>query len=327
MKLPKKISKPLHANARRLTAEWRFRHGGKPVLRRRTAAAMKALGGGIGYGALVEPAFLEMTQIEITIPGLDPRLDGYRIAHLSDVHYNVAAGKSFIQRVVQKTNALDPDLVALTGDFITHNAGNLDKCMAVLSDLRAPDGSFIVRGNHDYRATLHDMRNACRENGFRLLENEHVVIRPARHRIGTSPNGTLAAPPAITIAGVGDMWEGECRPGIALEGANPDRPAVLLSHHGDVAELLTDEHRVDLILSGHTHGGQVRLRGRNVPIISGHASKYTCGLVTTPHTRVYISRGVGTSALRFRWNCRPEIALINLHSGEKEELRISDKAP
>jgi predicted MPP superfamily phosphohydrolase len=328
MKFTRKISRPLRRNAYRLAAKIAFRYGGNPRLRRRAGAALKALGGGVAYAALLEPSMVQTTQIEITIPELDPRLDGYRIAHLTDMHYNVAAGKSYIARIVDKTNALDPDMVALTGDFITHQPRNLDRCFAILSALNAPDGCWVVRGNHDYRTSYDHMRTACRDYGFRLLENEHVVIKPVRHRM-QSASGVypLVGSPSMVLAGVGDMWEGDCRPGIALQGADPGKPTILLSHQGDVAELLTDRQRVDLILSGHTHGGQVRLRGRDIPILANGSCKYVSGLVETGRTRVYISRGVGTSALRLRWNCRPEIALINLHPGKEPHWHVSKSAP
>ncbi len=304
---------PLKRNARQIAARLRFRHGGNARLRKRASAAMKTLGGGVVYGTLVEPALVQTTQVEINVADLPPVLDGYRIAHLTDIHYNFAAGKSFLHRIVQKTNALDPDMVALTGDFITHKPENLERCFSILSDLRAPDGCWVVRGNHDYRVPLEQMKAACRHAGFRFLENDHVTVRPSRQRVTAGNRLEVGVLDGFTLAGVGDLWEGECLPGKALSGANAGRPAILLSHQAEAAELLTGDHRVDLVLSGHTHGGQVRALNREIPFFSSGSRKYVSGLVYTPRTRVYISRGVGTSALRFRWNCRPEIALIHLH--------------
>jgi predicted MPP superfamily phosphohydrolase len=313
MKIPRSVSRPIRHGARMVASGIRVRLGGSARLRKGARAAMKALSGGLGYAAFIEPQWLETTQIHLVIPGLPDALDGYRIAHLSDLHYNIAAGRNFLHRVVKKTNALDADLVALTGDFIGANPGNLDRCMALLSDLRAPDGCWVVRGNHDHHATLEHMRRACREAGFRFLENSHSVVRGSRRRVERGDTLHAADAGSLVIAGVGDLWEGDCRPGLALRGANQELPTVLLSHNPQSVELLVPGQRVDLVLSGHTHGGQVRPLGKQLKFFCDGSSKYVSGLVEAGGTRVYISRGVGTSAFRVRWNCRPEIALIHLH--------------
>lgn len=315
-------SDPFRREAHAFAARLRFRLGGNYRVRRRVYAALKTLSVGIPYAALVEPALLQTTQVEITIPDLPPAMDGYRIVHLTDLHYNISAGKSFVRRVVQRSNALDPDLIALTGDFITHKTANMHRCLSLLSDLRAPDGCWVVRGNHDYPVSLREMRALCRDYGFRLLENERVTIRPSRLRAHTHGAGLPEELPRFTLAGVGDMWEGECLPGRALERVDQERPVILLSHHGQVAELLPPGTRADLILSGHTHGGQIRAMGRALPILCSGSNKYVSGLVRTGRHLVYISRGVGTSALRLRWNCRPEIALIHLHRSNRLEGEV-----
>ncbi len=277
---------------------------------------MKALGGGIGYGVLVEPRLIETTNVQIPVRDLPPALDGYRIALLSDIHYSFRGGRDFLRSIVRKTNALDADMVALPGDFIARKTRHLSRCFSILSDLRAPDGCWVTRGNHDYRVPLPDMHAACREAGFHFLENDHRTVRPARRRLQSRLNGASAGGESLVVAGVGDLWEGECAPGRALHGAPASKPTVLLSHNPHCAELLLDGQRVDAILSGHTHGGQVRPLGRQLAVFSDGSAKYVSGLVETPQTRVYISRGVGTSAFHFRWNCRPEIALIQLVPGK-----------
>lgn len=152
-----------------------------------------------------------------------------------------------------------------------------------------------------------------------------MVLRPARCRVANGDfrsHGEACQP--IVLAGVGDLWEGHCSPGLALRGANAGLPTILLSHNPQAAELLVEGQRVDLMLSGHTHGGQIRLLGRSFKAFSDGSPKYISGLIETPRTRVYVSRGVGTSALRLRWNCRPEIALIRLvRSGAPTEVSSS----
>lgn len=309
----RKLRKELRHNAHSVAARVRFQLGGRPIWRRRAHSAVKALSAGIAYGVLVEPKLIETTNVTVPIRGLSPRLEGYRIALLSDVHYSPRLGRQFLRNVVRRTNALDPDLVALPGDFISRRADQLDPCFSLLSDLKAPDGCWVTRGNHDHHVPLETLRRACREVGFRFLENEHRTIRPERqrHQRGTHL-GRGGDRPSIVLAGVGDLWEGECSPGRALAGAPAETPTLLLSHNPHCADLLLEGQRVDLMLSGHTHGGQVRPLGRRFSAFSDGCLKYVSGLVETPTSRVYISRGVGTSAFHFRWNCRPEIALIQL---------------
>ncbi len=316
MSLRRRIGKPIRNQTKEFLAEVRFRLGGNPRLRRRAFLAMKTLSGGIGYAAFVEPFLVQITQVEVAIPDLPWALDGYRIAHLSDIHYNVTAGRKFLRRVVERVNGLDADMVALTGDFITHNPRNLDRCFSLLSDLNAPDGCWVVRGNHDHNTSLEHMIQASRDAGFRFLENSHAIVRPLRHRATGNHDSRAESGERLVIAGVGDMWEGECNPSRALAGASTGIPTVMLSHHPHCAALIAPPLRVDLMLSGHTHGGQLRAMGRGIHALSGGTGRYVSGLVKAPHTAVYISRGVGTSALRVRWNCLPEVALIHLHRGD-----------
>jgi predicted MPP superfamily phosphohydrolase len=311
--IPSKYRKALREKARGIAADVAFRYGGSPRFRAHSVRMMKALSGGVGYATLIEPRLIEITQLEIPVRNLPMALDGYRIAHVTDIHYNIAAGAGFLERVVARTNALDPDIVALTGDFIGHNPENLHRCMALLSDLRAPDGLWATRGNHDHNTSYEHFVRECRDAHIHFLENRHVVLKPSRCRIPgiAFPHHHEICSP-IVLAGVGDLWEGVCSPGQALEGADSSLPTILLSHNPQAAELLVDGQRADLVLSGHTHGGQIRVLGRTFKAFSDGSLKYVSGLVETPRTRVYISRGVGTSAFRLRWNCRPEIALIRL---------------
>lgn len=290
----------------------RVRIAGSETARRGVTHALKALGGGVGYGVLVEPRWIQTTQIDVPIVDLPAELDGYRIAHLTDIHYNMILGEKFLSRVVEKANALDADVMALTGDFITHNARRLEPCMEILSGLAAPDGLLAVRGNHDAVVPWWRADEVMGRAGIELLENRHRRIRPTRHRAARLPEERPATTSGITIAGVGDIWTGMCAPGLAMHGALRDDPMVLLSHNPQVTKIIPTDARVDLILSGHTHGGQIRPMGRSISMFSGGEREHVCGLGLCRDTAVYVSRGVGSSAFHFRWNCRPEIALLVL---------------
>jgi predicted MPP superfamily phosphohydrolase len=291
---------------------------GKPRLRRRATRLLKGLGAGIGYATLLEPHWREITEVHVPVRDLPREMEGYTIIHLTDIHHNAVAGRRYLERLVQETNALDGDMVALTGDFITHDASRMEACLDILAGLRAPDGLFATRGNHDAGVDAEGMRALCNERGIVLLANEHRVVRPGRERglrvVMEEMETREWVSRGLVIAGVEDLWTGHAQPGRALMGAPSGIPRVLLSHNPAVAELLTQQMEVALQLSGHTHGGQVRPFRKSIRALTDGSSRYGSGLVEAPHTRVYISRGVGSSALRVRWNCRPEIARIVLHT-------------
>lgn len=288
----------------------RVKVAGMPDVRRGLSHMMKGMGAGIGYGMFIEPRWIERTQIEIAVPNLPAELDGYRIVHLTDIHFNFVSGEMFLSRVIESTNHLDPDMIALTGDFITHDAGRMGPCLDQLSGLRAPDGLWAVRGNHDAKVPLGTTERLMERAGIRLVENRFESIRPSRERSRSARTGGAA--PLMTVAGVGDLWTGPCHPGTALKGSDPGDTTILLSHNPAAVRLLPEGRRVDLMLSGHTHGGQVRPFHYDLPLLSGGERTLVSGLKDYEGTSVYVSRGVGTSALHFRWNCRPEIALLIL---------------
>ncbi|MDX2176235.1 MAG: metallophosphoesterase [Candidatus Sumerlaeia bacterium] len=284
----------------------RARAGRSPEARRRAAGLLRGAGFGIAYGAFLEPSWLQATLHHVALPGWPAELDGYRIAHLSDIHHNAVQSAGFLARAVALASSMDPDAVALTGDFITRDPARMEPCLAALARVRAHDGVFCVRGNHDAPVPLERTRALMERLGMRLLENESVRIEPARRAFG-------AAPARLRLAGVGDLWTARCSPGEALAGAPPEEPAILLSHHPGAVRLVPDGRRLDLVLAGHTHGGQVRPFHRELPLLSGGETRHQTGLSRHGATAVFVSRGVGSSQLHFRWNCRPEVALLVLH--------------
>jgi len=296
----------------------RVKVAGMPDVRRNLSRMMKGMGAGIGYGVFIEPRWIERTQIEIAVPNLPAEFEGYRIVHLTDIHFNFVSGEMFLNRVIESTNHLDPDMIALTGDFITHDARRMGPCLSQLAGLRAPDGLWAVRGNHDAKVHLTHTERMMETAGIRLLENRFESIQPRRERTRKARKGDAA--PKMTVAGVGDLWTGPCLPGAALEGSNPENTTIMLSHNPAAVRLLPQGRRVDLMLSGHTHGGQVRPFHYDLPLLSGGERTLVSGLKEYEGTSVYVSRGVGTSALHFRWNCRPEIALLILRRASEPRI-------
>jgi hypothetical protein len=196
-------------------------------------------------------------------------------------------------------NALEPDVVLLLGDYVHRGARYIAPGIAPFAKLRARDGVYAVLGNHDHWDGQADTLRALRAAGVESLVNRSVVLR----RRGDP----------LVVAGVGDWMEDEQRLDVALAGRAPGQPRIVMSHNPDYAESLPPSERVDLLVSGHTHGGQVSLPGYGAPLLpSRYGRKYQQGLVEGPRSKVYVTRGVSTIAPPVRLFCRPEVTAITL---------------
>ena len=254
-------------------------------------------GGGLGYG-FWEAAHIRIERQTVPVRHLSPAFAGKTVAVLTDFHHGPFVSLDFIRSAVQLTNELNPDLIALVGDFAHkgHDASTqLPPCLEVLSALRAPLGIFAVPGNHDLPSLY---RSEIKKSPLVDLTNQNRRI--------------VLGDEKLYVAGVDDLWWGRPNNVDALFGVPPDAPVLMLSHNPDWAEEGADE-RVSLMLSGHTHGGQIYLRGLGsnwVP--SRYGLKYRCGLVQGPKSPVFISRGLGEAGVPLRVNVPPEINLLTL---------------
>ncbi len=258
--------------------------------------------GGLAEGFLVGANGLAVEKTVVHIRGLSPLLDGFTVCQVTDVHYGTAIGSAYMKKVIETANSLKPDLIALTGDYIEGEKRNVGPVVRLLKDLKARVGVVTILGNHDHYAGKGYAEDVFASNGLRPLQNGHVIIEAGRG--------------ALCIAGVRDYLED--RPDVkeALKGVPIDIPRILLSHHPDYSEELPPDERIDLVISGHTHGGQVRLLSSFAPILtSRYGQKYSGGLVRLDRkdgARVYVSRGIGVSILPVRFNCPPELTLLTL---------------
>ena len=277
----------------------------------RAGAALVAAGGGgaFVYGFFVEPRWIRTQQRVFPVRGLPRELDGLRMVQLTDVHLGPWISLAYVQAAVNICNSLDPDIVLLTGDYVHRSPVYFEPVAGALARLRARIGRFAVLGNHDWWEGVTPARGCLHRVGIPTIDNGRVFITPDR-RIETVAAGGLC------IAGVGDLWEDVVDFEKALGGVPSETPRLLLSHNPDVAEeraLIEGGYRVDLMIAGHTHGGQVRLPFLGTPIVpSRFGSKYAEGLVAGPVCPVFICRGVGMTVLPVRWGAPPEIALIQL---------------
>jgi uncharacterized protein len=272
----------------------------RPSYRSLLAAAGLGATALAAYAVLIEPRWLQVTRTRVHLRGLPPGLEGLRIALLTDLHAGEGTPLSVIRRACRLAMAERPDLIALTGDLIADGAESFGPALDAVRCLRAPLGVFAVPGNHDHIVgigTWH--RELAARPWLQDLTNRSVVreVRGAR----------------VCVVGVDDYSCGN--PSLSSLPPPDERDlTVLLAHDPDQAERARRAYdRVDLVLSGHTHGGQVRLPWMGA--LRNPAERddlYEEGLRRRPWTQVYVSRGVGTVHLPVRFLCRPEVALLEL---------------
>jgi predicted MPP superfamily phosphohydrolase len=218
---------------------------------------------------------------------------------------------------VDAANHLEPDLVFLTGDYVLYSPEYVRPVVEELARLRPRIGTLAVLGNHDWWEDVALMREAFAATDIPLIDNTRRVLTPDRRLVSAADDG-------LAIGGVGDFWEDSQEYRRALGDLPANMPRLLLSHNPDVAEetdLYRSRVRVDLMLSGHTHGGQIRLPLFGTPIVpSRYGSKYAKGLVEGPFCPVFICRGIGMSMVPTRFGASPELACLELRRGDRKDL-------
>ncbi len=261
----------------------------------------------VGYARRVEPTWLELNPHPIDVPHLPTPFAGFRIAQLSDLHGGTHLPDDYLPRVVDMTLAQQPDVITLTGDFVHKGYRHVRQVARSMARLRAPHGVFAVLGNHDFsvrnslgfrrhRGLHRAVVDALQDEGIRVLRNESLAIEKDDCK--------------VYLAGLDDLWSRECDPDQALKDLCPLTPRIVMAHNPQTVHLL-GEHRCDLMLSGHTHGGQIDWPGLGRFFLGRKGRQFAAGMYKHKSTHVYVNKGVGYG-LKLRFNVRPEIALFTL---------------
>ncbi len=246
-----------------------------------------------------ERARLVTEEVAIRVRGLAPAFDGYRIAFLTDPHLSPLVPRWWVERAVERTLALGADLILLGGDFVDDDPHYVSAIGDVLRPLRAPDGVYGVLGNHDHYVDAPGVRAQLAAAGVRELLNAFVIIR--RGEAG------------LALAGLGDLQCDAVDFARALTGVDERVPRVVVAHDPDVFGYWPEGLRLDLMLSGHTHGGQAWLPLIGPPFVpSQFGFRYLQGLIREGERQLYVSRGIGASGVPIRWKCPPELTLAIL---------------
>jgi predicted MPP superfamily phosphohydrolase len=285
----------------RLVTESAPLDSGRRLFVRRAIAAAVAVGTlGLGGAGLAEGlGRVEVKRIRIALRRLRPTRTGYKIVQLSDVHVGPTIGRPFIEDLVARTNALQPDLIVITGDLVDGTVAVLRDAVAPLAGLKAKDGVFFVTGNHEYYSGVDEWLAHLPSLGIRVLRNERVTIGDGAD--------------AFDLAGVNDwsargMGDGHA-PDLprALAGRDRGRVLILLAHQPKQI-IEAAENDVDLQLSGHTHGGQMFPFGLFVRL----QQPYVAGFYRHGGTAIYVSRGTGYWGPPMRLGSPAEITQIEL---------------
>ncbi len=262
------------------------------------AAPLVAVSATAGYARLIEPYNYWVSETDIFIRDLPQAFEGFRLTQLTDIHHSRILGINEIRRVVNLAQQTKPDMFVLTGDYSTSYRRYIEPCAEALSTLNAPEGVWAVLGNHDHYTDPELTTRALQRQHIAVLNNAHTTL--------------LRRSDSLQLSGIDDWTWNATDWARAFLGLKTNAPTILLSHQPTVLDF-DQTKNVSLILSGHTHGGQL-----NFPFLGAPARlftkdlRYARGLFQRGDTQLYVSTGTGVIGLPLRLGVRPEIAVLRL---------------
>lgn len=257
-------------------------------------------GGTYYYAREVEPSLLDIHEEIISSTKIKPKFNDFKIVQFSDTHIGFHYSLKQLEKLAETINNQEPDLIVFTGDLVDapNNYNWNSTLIRILGSLKAKNGKYWIFGNHDHGGYgTNIVKNVMDQSGFTLLQNQHVNITKKQE--------------SFVLAGIDDVMLGDPNLEKTLHKTDPSLFTLLLAHEPDFADKTINYH-VDVQLSGHSHGGQVRL-----PII-GHlytpvyAEKYVKGKYQMKDLTLFVTKGIGTTRLPYRFLCKPEIYVYTL---------------
>jgi uncharacterized protein len=251
------------------------------------------------YAYFIEPNWIEINSLQLTLPHLAAEFDGYKIVQISDIHVNKWMTTARLNRIVRLVNQQKPDLIAVTGDFVTRSQERfIPNLNATIGQLSAKDGIYGVLGNHDYSVNAAEVEKILAKNNIINLKNTFYTLQRNSAK--------------LHLAGVDDVCFGKDRLDLVLKNLPSDGATILLAHEPDFADKSKVTGRFDLQLSGHSHAGQIRIPFLPPLVLPTFGKKYYSGLYQLGEMKLYTNRGLGMTGFHLRFNCRPEITVFSL---------------
>ena len=256
------------------------------------------------------PKKIDLVEVDIVLNNLGKNFQNYRILNISDIHLGQWINPEYLNDLVDYVNTLNYDLIVLTGDYFSYNIENYEAALEKsLKKLKAEDGKFGILGNHDHWMDADKVRGIFKNTDIYDLSNDNVVLKKGDDKIN------LAGVDSCTV----------CADNLdkVLAKLEDNCPTILLAHEPDFARESSQTGKIDLQISGHSHGGQFIIpKFETTPFRGPNSIKYPVGLYKVKNMVQYTSKGLGTNSFRIRINCKPEITIITLKGENRRKIPI-----
>ena len=253
---------------------------------------------------------IDVVEIDIELDNLGWDFHNYRILNLTDIHLGQWVTPEYLDELIDYVNTLNYDVATLTGDYVSYIIDGYEDCLKdSFKKLKSNDGKFGVLGNHDHWMGADTIREIFRDSDITDLSNDVCVLSKGESK--------------LNLAGVDSCTVCADNLDAVLAKLDDDNPTVLLVHEPDFAEESSKTGKIDLEISGHSHGGQFVIpKLETTPLRGPNSTKYPIGYYKIGRMNQYTSKGLGTNSFRIRINCKPEITIITLKNGNKKRIKI-----
>ena len=257
-----------------------------------------------------KPKKIDLVEVDIELDNLGWNFHNYRILNISDIHLGQWINPEYLDELVDYINTLNYDIIVLTGDYFSYNLEDYDRALeASLTKLKSNGGKFGILGNHDHWMDAGKVRKIFKAADIRDLSNDVVLLEC---------NGDK-----INLAGVDSCTVCADNLDEVLSKLDADYPTILLAHEPDFARQSSQTGKIDLQISGHSHGGQFIIpKVETTPFRGPNSTKYPVGLYKVGDMTQYTSKGLGTNSFRIRINCKPEITIITIKNKSKIKIPV-----